>query len=177
MVDLSPALSMAQPVLAAIANTTDALRTAVGRSAAELEAIEKELVATGAAMEFLMWEPIRQTERRFLDDSASRAADTAWCLGFCRVAASETWRLTIREYHREYEPVGTQAPVRIMRSEIPVLEAAPELQLAAMDHLLRFLEAFHDALRQTLARSQARMAAIQPPVSRPRVVPRAAPHS
>jgi hypothetical protein len=170
---LSPAHAIAQPVLAGIAETTEALRNAVGRSTADLEAVEKELVATGAEIEFLMWEPIRQTERRFVGSGDTCAADSAWCLGYCRVGPSQVWRLVVREYHREYEPVGTPAPVRIMRGETPVVESAPELQLAALDHLLRFLESFHDALRQTLSRSQARIA--QRPVSRPRISPRGAP--
>ncbi len=175
MSGLSPAVSATQPSLAGIAETTGALRSALERTSTDLQAVERNLIATGAEFEFVLWEPIRQTERRFVGPENTCAADSAWCLCFCRTEPDQGWRLVIREYYREYEPIGTQAPIRIIRAEMPVVTCSAELQLAAMDYLVSFLEAYHDALRQTLALAQAQAAAsLQRPVSRPRTVARSA---
>ncbi len=151
MADLSSALAVAKPALAAIAETTTALMRAVADVTTDLAVIEKELVATGVPLEFLMWEPIRHTERRFIEgEGKTKAMDIAWCLGFCRTAPSEDWHLIVREYYREYDPAATHAPLRIVREETPVTEASPELRMAAMGHIFRFLDLFLQHLRQTL---------------------------
>ncbi len=167
MAEPSPALSIAQPLFSAISETAEALRAAARRGVADLEAIEKELVATAAVVEFTMAEPIRHTERRFVGEGEARAADTAWCMGFRQYGSRDAWRLTVVEYYREYEPIGAHAAIRILRNEMPLVEASAEIRLAAMDHLVPFLQQFHDALRQALGRSQVRTPPALSQVPRP----------
>ena len=171
MTDISPALSMAQSILKAISETAEELKTAADRYTADLRILEKELIAAGAVVSFTMAEPILQTERRFTSDREDCASDIAWCLGFRCYGPDEAWRITVLQYHREYDPISTHAAVRILRSETPLTDASREIRMAAMDHIIPFLQTLHDTLRQKLVRTKMSFAPSPARALNPRATP------